>query len=237
MSAKGDPSFASESIAQWHHRFGRGHTATVLSLTVGTTSGPFTSRVHVAWTDFRSGYRQVLLSHSVRPTEDWSELTGVNRSGGPAFSPTAHGEQERHPRNQLVRSAGASKPVGLVGTIYIISRWGHDSRPQRPGRRVAIPILVGLRTRCLERNGSRGPPHRLCIPPRLQREQRRHGRARRRWEAHVPSALGRQSDRRPSDVDRSGGGACQGPAPWEPRPLDTTRDDLQNGATRQGQPV
>jgi hypothetical protein len=87
VSKDGGETFATDTVARWYHRFGRGESATMPVLAVDTTDGPFSGRVYVAWTDFRSGDSQVLLSHSDRPGERWSDPVLVNRRGGPAFRP------------------------------------------------------------------------------------------------------------------------------------------------------
>lgn len=87
VSTDGGGSFTTKTVARWYHRFGRGRTAAGPKLAVDTTEGPFAGRVYVAWTDYRSGEGQVLLSHSDRPTETWSDPLVVNRGGGPAFHP------------------------------------------------------------------------------------------------------------------------------------------------------
>lgn len=87
VSTDGGDRFTTRTVARWYHRFGRGRTAAGPKVAVDTTDGPFAGRVYVAWTDYRSGEGQVLLSHSHRPTETWSDPLVVNRGGGPAFHP------------------------------------------------------------------------------------------------------------------------------------------------------
>jgi len=87
VSGDGGETFTTETVARWYHRFGRGESATVPVLAADTTEGPFSGRIYVAWTDFRSGEGEVFLSHSDRPSEHWSDPLVVNRRGGPAFRP------------------------------------------------------------------------------------------------------------------------------------------------------
>lgn len=75
------------TVGDWHHRFGRGRTATVPAVAADTSRGPFRDRIYAAWTDFRSGEGQILLSRSEDRGRSWSEPVVVNRGGGPAFRP------------------------------------------------------------------------------------------------------------------------------------------------------
>lgn len=87
VSQDGGERFEAETVARWFHRFGRGQSATMSSLAVDTSTGPFQDRLYVAWTDFRSGSGQILLSHSNDQGKHWSDPLVVNRNGGPAFRP------------------------------------------------------------------------------------------------------------------------------------------------------
>lgn len=87
VSSDGGETFTTETVARWYHRFGRGRTAAAPKVAIDTTDGPLSGRVYVAWTDFRSGEGQVLLSHSDHPTKTWSDPLVVNRDGGAAFHP------------------------------------------------------------------------------------------------------------------------------------------------------
>lgn len=89
VSRDGGESFGpARTVANWYHRFGRGRTATIPALAADTSTGPFRDRLYAAWTDFRSGEGQILLSHSEDRGKSWSEPIVVNRDGGPAFRPT-----------------------------------------------------------------------------------------------------------------------------------------------------
>ena len=89
VSRDGGESFGpARTVARWYHRFGRGRTATIPALAADTSSGPFRDRLYAAWTDFRSGRGQILLSHSEDRGRSWSDPVVVNRGGGPAFRPT-----------------------------------------------------------------------------------------------------------------------------------------------------
>lgn len=89
VSRDGSDSFGpARTVANWYHRFGRGRTATIPALAADTSSGPFRDRLYAAWTDFRSGEGQILLSHSDDRGKSWSDPIVVNRDGGPAFRPT-----------------------------------------------------------------------------------------------------------------------------------------------------
>lgn len=88
VSRNGGESFGpARPVAEWYHRFGRGRTATVPALAADTSAGPFRDRLYAAWTDFRSGEGQILLSHSEDRGKSWSDPVVVNRGGGPAFRP------------------------------------------------------------------------------------------------------------------------------------------------------
>lgn len=88
VSRDGGQSFGpARTVAKWYHRFGRGRTATIPALAADTSAGPFHDRLYAAWTDFRSGRGQILLSHSEDRGRTWSDPVVVNRGGGPAFRP------------------------------------------------------------------------------------------------------------------------------------------------------
>jgi len=88
ISSDGGETFGpARTVASWHHRFGRGRSATVPALAADTSGGPFGDRLYAAWTDFRSGEGQVLLSRSNDRGRSWSDPIVVNRDGGPAFHP------------------------------------------------------------------------------------------------------------------------------------------------------
>ncbi len=88
VSPEGGESFApARTVSNWYHRFGRGRSAMVPALAADTSSGPFRDRLYAAWTDFRSGKGQILLSHSEDRGRSWSDPIVVNRGGGPAFRP------------------------------------------------------------------------------------------------------------------------------------------------------
>ena len=89
VSRDGGESFGpARTVAKWYHRFGRGRSATIPALAADTSAGPFRDRLYAAWTDFRSGRSQILLSHSEDRGRSWSDPIVVNRGGGPAFRPT-----------------------------------------------------------------------------------------------------------------------------------------------------
>lgn len=73
--------------ARWYNRWGRGRSGTMPVIAADTSSGPFRDRLYAAWTDFRSGEGEILLSHSDDRGRSWSDPIVVNRSGGPAFHP------------------------------------------------------------------------------------------------------------------------------------------------------
>ena len=75
------------TVSNWYHRFGRGRSAMIPALAADTSTGPFRDRLYAAWTDFRSGEGQILLSHSEDRGRSWSDPIVVNRGGGPAFHP------------------------------------------------------------------------------------------------------------------------------------------------------
>lgn len=88
VSSDGGETFETgRRVSRWFHRFGRGRTATVPALAADTTTGLFQGRVYAAWTDFRSGKGEILLSHSDDRGQHWTDPIVVNRSGGPAFRP------------------------------------------------------------------------------------------------------------------------------------------------------
>jgi hypothetical protein len=88
VSRDGGESFGpARTVGRWYHRFGRGRAATVPALAADPSSGPFRDRLYAAWTDFRSGEGQILLSHSEDRGKSWSDPVVVNRGGGPAFRP------------------------------------------------------------------------------------------------------------------------------------------------------
>lgn len=88
VSRGGGESFApARTVANWYHRFGRGRSAMIPALAADTSSGAFRDRLYAAWTDFRSGEGQILLSHSEDRGRSWSDPVVVNRGGGSAFHP------------------------------------------------------------------------------------------------------------------------------------------------------
>ena len=88
VSPDGGEAFGpARTVSNWYHRFGRGRSAMIPALAADTGSGPFRDRLYAAWTDFRSGRGQILLSHSEDRGKSWSDPIVVNRGGGPAFRP------------------------------------------------------------------------------------------------------------------------------------------------------
>lgn len=122
VSRDGGQSFgAARTVAGWYSRFGRGRTSTVPALAADTSSGPFRDRLYAAWTDFRSGEGQILLSHSEDRGKSWSEPIVVNRGGGPAFRPTL-----------------AVNGAGVLGIAW------HDRRDSPSGLGYAVRFAASL---------------------------------------------------------------------------------------------
>lgn len=76
-------------VHDWYMRFGAGSTGMTPSLGADLSGGPFADRLYAAWTDFRSGRGEILLSFSSDGGKTWSDATAVNddRANNPGPGP------------------------------------------------------------------------------------------------------------------------------------------------------